>query len=315
MSVPALLSSAGLAPLQWLRDGVDKWQAALALVCAEEGSARAAAQSAIALMPLSLVDSTRETATSSECAGLLASWYVVASLCVLLCCASHTHHNRAPCLACSLKLVQRGAEAVSGVDACPEVLHPVWSAAQLVLPLGLKPKSKKKRRGKNGKKHAVPDFVDALTTTIEDTVVGLDTIMNQANDARGALKLQQQALAPKAITSFDPLFEEDYRLTGGTMSSISDPKAQLRKLKREVRREQKGVARELRKDAQYLAKVRDEEFAARDKEREAKTKEIMSFLEQQQATFNQMVKQGVVKGGGSQLPVTKADRRKRKRGQ
>ena len=85
VSVPALLSSAGLAPLQWLRDGVDKWQAALALVCAEEGSARAAAQSAIALMPLSLVDSTRETATSSECAGLLASWYVVASLCVLLC--------------------------------------------------------------------------------------------------------------------------------------------------------------------------------------------------------------------------------------
>ena len=75
------------------------------------------------------------------------------------------------------------------------------------------------------------------------------------------------------------------------------------------------MARELRKDAQYLAKVRDEEFAARDKEREAKTKEIMSFLEQQQATFNQMVKQGVVKGGGSQLPVTKADRRKRKRGQ
>lgn len=64
-----------------------------------------------------------------------------------------------------------------------------------------------------------------------------------------------------------------------------------------------------------IRQVRDEEFAARDKEREAKTKEIMSFLEQQQATFNQMTKIGVQKGGGSGRPVgTKADRRKRKRG-
>lgn len=66
--------------------------------------------------------------------------------------------------------------------------------------------------------------------------------------------------------------------------------------------------------ARLSGQVRDEEFSKRDAEREAKTKEIMSFLEQQQATFNQMVKAGVTKGGGSNLPITKADRRKRKRG-
>jgi hypothetical protein len=42
-------------------------------------------------------------------------------------------------------------------------------------------------------------------------------------------------------------------------------------------------------------------FQARQVERDTKFREIMSELEQQQATFKQMVKQGVARGGGAKM--------------
>lgn len=62
-----------------------------------------------------------------------------------------------------------------------------------------------------------------------------------------------------------------------------------------------------------VVQQRDMEARQRDEERTAKRKEVLSMLEQQQSTFNQMVAQGYVRGGGSKAK-TKADRRRRKKG-
>jgi hypothetical protein len=45
--------------------------------------------------------------------------------------------------------------------------------------------------------------------------------------------------------------------------------------------------------------VERDKFQKRQAEREAKFKEVMSELETQQATFKQMVKSGIARGGGS----------------
>ena len=42
-----------------------------------------------------------------------------------------------------------------------------------------------------------------------------------------------------------------------------------------------------------------DKFLARQAERDAKFREVMSELEQQQATFKDMVKQGIARGGGA----------------
>jgi hypothetical protein len=52
-------------------------------------------------------------------------------------------------------------------------------------------------------------------------------------------------------------------------------------------------------DCHVFLQVERDKFQKRQAEREAKFKEVMSELETQQATFKQMVKSGIARGGGS----------------
>lgn len=79
----------------------------------------------------------------------------------------------------------------------------------------------------------------------------------------------------------------------------------MRKLRRQQKREMRGAVRELRHDREFVVREEDAIRAARDVERTAKHKEIMGFLEEQQATFNQIVR----KGGGIKKPVDPSEMR------
>jgi nucleolar protein 14 len=72
------------------------------------------------------------------------------------------------------------------------------------------------------------------------------------------------------------------------------------KLRRELKREHKAVTRELRLDAAFIEAERRKAKEQKDtKAREARNKNY-AWLEQEQATMNQMVAQGggLLKGGG-----------------
>lgn len=90
--------------------------------------------------------------------------------------------------------------------------------------------------------------------------------------------LHKKAVGIKLI---DPKFRED-----GIHEKDGDTEAQ--KLQRLVKRETKGVIRELRRDAAFVAEQRDKEKEIREQEREAKMRSVMSMLEQEQATINQV---------------------------
>jgi len=271
VSLPAFLTSHGFTHVAWLRDGVSKWRAALAqLVASNPGDT---SSNNVPLMTFHLVDASQDTAaTPSECAGFVATAYV--AVCVnherkgerALCHGSDAFCFVCVCVCvlfcfcfCRVKLLQRAAECVSGVDACPEILYPAWLACGLVLPLA--PQTKKRRRknkkSKKSKKQNEPAFHDPLTRVIEDTVAGLNTLMNQvccfvtpclpflrfvrstaltvcvawcgvdqASNDRSVLQLQEDVRKPKAITTYDPLFEDGYQPSANPMPT--DPKAQVR---------------------------------------------------------------------------------------
>lgn len=75
----------------------------------------------------------------------------------------------------------------------------------------------------------------------------------------------------------------------------------LRHLQRQLKRERKGAMRELKRDAVFLEHAKAEKNDEKDRARKRRLRENLTWLEEQQATFNQQVKLGgkLVKGGGS----------------
>eukprot|EP01029_Cantina_marsupialis_P022244 TRINITY_DN5419_c0_g1_i1.p1 TRINITY_DN5419_c0_g1~~TRINITY_DN5419_c0_g1_i1.p1 ORF type:complete len:911 (-),score=356.63 TRINITY_DN5419_c0_g1_i1:165-2897(-) len=71
-----------------------------------------------------------------------------------------------------------------------------------------------------------------------------------------------------------------------------------RKLNKKINRARRAAARDIRQDADFVSKIREEKKQERNAEREDKTRELMAFLNEQQRTFNQMVKEGNVHGAG-----------------
>ena len=75
VTLPALLGSAGLRPLAWMRAGLLKWVTALHVVRGEAAATTSAPapRAALPLMPLWLVDADDVAASPTACAGLVAS--------------------------------------------------------------------------------------------------------------------------------------------------------------------------------------------------------------------------------------------------
>mmetsp|Transcript_30328 Transcript_30328/g.44628 ORF Transcript_30328/g.44628 Transcript_30328/m.44628 type:complete len:247 (-) Transcript_30328:96-836(-) len=85
-----------------------------------------------------------------------------------------------------------------------------------------------------------------------------------------------------------------------TQSSAKDKKEQQRKLQREYKREHKAVQRELRTDAAMIEEERRLTKQRRDDKERAKRNKNFAWMEAEQATMNQQVKQGggLLTGGG-----------------
>lgn len=140
---------------------------------------------------------------------------------------------------------------------------------------------------------SLPKSVAAAVSDVQQRI----STMCAGKHNRPLLQLLAKQRAPIPLRIMNPLLEDNFAPGRGETEELRE-KQRARSLKRQVRRETRAVARELKKDTLYVADLRDAEAAERDEERTAKTKEVMSFLEEQHATFKDMVRQGVARGGG-----------------
>ena len=76
-----------------------------------------------------------------------------------------------------------------------------------------------------------------------------------------------------------------------------------------MKQEYKNVVRKIKQDSAFVSRIRTQERAERDLQQQRKIADAMAFLQEQQATFKQMVKQGMTHGGGSGGGGKKAKRR------
>ena len=141
----------------------------------------------------------------------------------------------------------------------------------------------------------LPAALREIYNKMRNTMV--DTLSNSLK-LRLPLRMQAQSQVAVPIQSLVPEFDEHFTVHSG--ESLKDREAiQLKAIKKQIKREEKGVARELRLDAAFLADEKEKERKEHSEEKEKKRKEVWSWLEQQQATFKQMAKQGPIRGGGA----------------
>lgn len=108
---------------------------------------------------------------------------------------------------------------------------------------------------------------------------------------------------PKRVTEvmLTPAFEVDYKMKS-SIQGTNPEKLKLKVLNKQLKREQKASMRELRRDSEFLDQ---EYFAERSKslyENKLERVRNYSWLQQEQATFNQQVRKNskdALKGGGS----------------
>ena len=163
--------------------------------------------------------------------------------------------------------------------------------------------------------HSVRAKISAgpLRELVEQATAAVHGAVRSAGMDRTPLRLQAYRDKVRALASLEPDFEDKFVPRALPKDPAAREAEEVRRLKRAVRQERRGVARELRRDAEFIARHKAEAAAKRDVERAAKYNSVMSELQTQAATFNQMVKQGQVHGGGGGTSAGGGNKAKRRR--
>lgn len=123
--------------------------------------------------------------------------------------------------------------------------------------------------------------------------------------------LRRQGGASKvesAIKSLAPRMEDPDRYSMSKDKGKKAVQAAIDRTRREYKREHKAISRELRLDATFIEKERRMEAEKKESKRKAKRHKNFAWLEGEQASMNQQVRQGggLLKGGGMGLAKAKA---------
>ena len=111
-----------------------------------------------------------------------------------------------------------------------------------------------------------------------------------------------------AFKSLAPKMDDPTRYSMSKDKGKSQMQAELDRTRREYKREHKAVKRELRLDASFIENERRKQKQTNDDVARAKRRKNFAWLEQEQATMNQQIRQGggLLKGGGTGAARTKA---------
>ena len=146
-----------------------------------------------------------------------------------------------------------------------------------------------------------------LRSKVSSVVSNLSAILQQ--DARVPI---QRRLGPstreQAIKSLAPRLENPDKYSFSKDKGKNATQAAADRIRREYKREHKAVARELRMDAAMLETERRNEQDKKNATAKAKRQKAFAWLEGEQATLNQQVRQGggLLQGGGMGAARAKA---------
>ncbi|CBK24803.2 uncharacterized protein [Blastocystis hominis] len=132
----------------------------------------------------------------------------------------------------------------------------------------------------------------------QETVDQIVSVLTNTLNHRKHIPLQAEVLRPVYV-SFAPSYEQDF--VPGKVLHPNKEHIRKRELLKQVKREKRGVEREMRREAEVISEMRDAEKREIDEQQSQKLKEVMGWLEEDQANFNRAVKKGVVTGGGSKI--------------
>jgi nucleolar protein 14 len=140
-----------------------------------------------------------------------------------------------------------------------------------------------------------------LQNKVRTTIKALSQVCRTENRLR--LPLQRRAelsVRDKAIKSLAPRMEDPTKYSMSKDKGKNATQTALDRTRREYKREHKAVARELRTDAVFFEAERRADQDKRDSAAKAKRQKAFSWMEGEQATMNQQVRQGggLLSGGG-----------------
>lgn len=188
--------------------------------------------------------------------------------------ANNDVNMAAAALGSTLRLVQSATQQYGHIPSIDALVYPVYLQLHLISNL-------------------LPRILPELNTVLAT----LTKVTLQCWKLRRPLRLQQAT--PSILPTFTPKYDANYAIRKD--KTLDRDKAKVNQLQRQVKRARKGAARELRRDAEFLAREKQQEEESRLEVKREKQKEIRSWLEEQNATFNQQVRKGghMLKGGGS----------------
>jgi nucleolar protein 14 len=110
------------------------------------------------------------------------------------------------------------------------------------------------------------------------------------------------------IKTLAPRMEDPTRYSMSRDKGKKSVQAAIDRTRREYKREHKAISRELRMDGAFIEQERRTEQTTRDNKARAKRQKNFAWLESEQASMNQQVRQGggLLKGGGMGLARAKA---------
>jgi nucleolar protein 14 len=172
--------------------------------------------------------------------------------------------------------------------------------AEIVVSLSLLQSTKKK----GNTKHPLPRFLKEKVVSVVSMVT---SELMEPSHARPPL--QRRATGPVSLTTLAPRLEDPERYTvGKTDRRKSATQAELDRTRREYKREHKAVSRELRLDNAMIEEERRRVQEKKDAAAKAKRQRAFAWLESEQASMNQQVRQGggLLQGGGTGAAKAKA---------
>jgi len=121
-------------------------------------------------------------------------------------------------------------------------------------------------------------------------------------ESREPLQLRKRATAAESmVVSLAPrVGEEGKKYDMGKDKGKEKSKAEMDKMQREYKRQKKAAARELRLDGQHIERARREDEGKKRDAAKAERNKNFAWLEGEQATMNQQIREGggLMKGGG-----------------
>jgi nucleolar protein 14 len=168
-----------------------------------------------------------------------------------------TVNFRAATLCAASRLLQRVASAYSLSPSCPEICSTLLDVAE----------------------RAVARLPPAQKSLIAAWNKAVEALRQAGAAAVASRRPMIQRIKPKAITTYNPKFREDF--APGKDFDPDRERAENRKLTRKLKREKKGAVRELRRDTSFLAQKTLQERLRQDELRNTKRKQASANLEKE----------------------------------